>query len=363
MSRLVVFGAGSIGAMTAAYLERAGTPVTLIDPWPLNVETIRRAGIAVERTGEAFTARPRALHVDEIGRLEGPIDVLVVAMKAYDTEWVARLCLPYLGPDAAVVSAQNGMNEDRIASIVGRERVVGCAVPMSAFLDRAGHVVGYTAPAAGAFVIGELDGAVSARVAELADLLAPAGRIRTSDRIVAEIWAKLLVNVTTNALGGITHMTTPELWGDRTMVTIMVALGGEAVRVARALGQAIADIAPPGLPADMRYTAEDLEAAHAGDAGAFEVIVRCLAATAAARRAVIEGKVSLLQDLIRGRRTEVDHLNGWVAAQGRAVGVDCPANAAITEVVHGVELGKIAPGRPTALTLLEPATGLAERHI
>lgn len=360
VTNLVIFGAGSIGSVTAAYLDRAGMPITVIDPWYVNVETIRGQGLQVERTGEAFVAHPHMLHIDETDRLDVPIDVLVIAMKSYDTEWVARFMEPYLAPDAIVISAQNCVdNEGRIAAVIGRERVIGCAVPMSAYLDGPGHLIGFTPRASGAFVLGELDGPVSDRVRRMAELLAPVGAVRTVDDIGAATWAKYLLNLTTNALGGLTRWTTPQLWEDRRMLALMVTIGGEAVHLARRLGQRIADITPPGLPPEMRYAPELLAEAHDGDADAFERLVRIYGTLAAGRRGMTPGKVSLLQDLLRGRRTEVDHLNGWVAVQGRAHGLNCPMNAAVTTLVHDLELGRIEPGPETVLRALSPAFSLS----
>src|ERR1700738_1439280 len=127
--RIAVIGAGAIGGYTGGHLAHNGFDVTLIDPWPEHVETIRNDGLALEgMTQEEFVcARPRTMHLTEAQQLakEQPIDIAMVAVKSYDTEWATRFISQYLAPDGYVVSLQNCMNEERIAGIVGWDKTVG----------------------------------------------------------------------------------------------------------------------------------------------------------------------------------------------------------------------------------------------
>ncbi len=335
---VVIFGCGAIGGLTAAYLNRAGTPFTLVDPWFQNVETIKRSGLQVTRLSDRFTTKPTVLHVDQIDRLARPIDVLVVAVKSYDTEWVTRLAAPYLAPGAVAISAQNGLNEGRITTILGSERVVGCVVRMSGFLERPGEVLGTTPLTRGAFVLGEMDGSSSMRVDQLAALLTPVGGVSIHQDIKSSLWAKLLLNVMLNALAGITGMSTPALWGDSRMVALMIRLGGEAVLVAERLGQVVESLTPPGMPNGFRLLPADIKAAHLGDEAAAGEVAKCFGAMAAGRAGGgEEGKASLLQDLIRGRRTEIDYLNGYIVSCGLTTGIDTTMNRAVTDIVHDLE--------------------------
>jgi len=128
--RIAVIGAGAIGGYTGGQLAHNGFDVTLIDPWPEHVETIRKDGLALEgMTEEEFVcARPRTMHLTEAQQLakEKPIDIAMVAVKSYDTEWMTQLVKPYLAPGGYVVSLQNCINEERIANIVGWGRTLGC---------------------------------------------------------------------------------------------------------------------------------------------------------------------------------------------------------------------------------------------
>src|SRR6266850_2187491 len=130
--RIAVIGAGAIGGYTGGQLAHNGFDVTLIDPWPEHIETIRKDGLALEgMTAEEFVcARPRTMHLTEAQQLakQKPIDIAMVAVKSYDTEWATRFISQYLAPEGYVVSLQNCMNEERIAGIVGWDKTVG-AIP------------------------------------------------------------------------------------------------------------------------------------------------------------------------------------------------------------------------------------------
>ena len=127
--RIAVIGAGAIGGYTGGHLAHNGFDVTLIDPWPEHVEAIRKDGLAIEGvTAEEYVcARPKTMHLTEVQQLakQKPIDIAMVSVKSYDTEWATTLIGQYLAPDGYVVSLQNCMNEERIAGIVGRDKTVG----------------------------------------------------------------------------------------------------------------------------------------------------------------------------------------------------------------------------------------------
>src|ERR1700716_3035507 len=105
--RLLFIGAGAIGSYLGGFLSRAGNDVTLLDPWPEQVDAIRGRGLEVTGPHEPFVARPAALHVHEAQRLGADFDVAFVAMKAYDTAWATHMALPRPGPGGYVVPAQN----------------------------------------------------------------------------------------------------------------------------------------------------------------------------------------------------------------------------------------------------------------
>src|SRR5262249_37430376 len=153
---------------------------------------------------------------------------------------------PYLAPDGCVVSLQNGVNEELIASIVGPERTVGAVVHLSVGMFEPGVATRYTPADWLTFSIGELDGRRSVRTDRLADLLGAAGPVEVARDIWGGLWMKLCINAMTNGLTGLTGLTSPGLWLDSRGFAAMVRIGGEVVAVSEALGHRMPPIEPTG---------------------------------------------------------------------------------------------------------------------
>src|SRR2546425_6408263 len=175
--RIAVVGAGALGGYVGGTLAHLGHDVTLIDPWPEHVETIRARGLELDgmTPEERFTVRKaKTLHVTEGQSLaKHPIDVAMVAMKSYDTAWATHLIAPYLSPQGFIVSLQNCLNEETIAGIVGWGRVVGVVASLiSVDLYEAGRIRRTVHKGGGKYTIfrvGEPHGRITPRIEELAE--------------------------------------------------------------------------------------------------------------------------------------------------------------------------------------------------
>ena len=137
--RIAVMGVGAIGGVIGGYLTRAGHDVTLIDPWGAHVETIRSEGLHVSTLDEDFTVQANAVHLGEACNISEPFDTIFLSVKSYDTIWATHFALPHLTPTGVIVSAQNGINDDRIAPIVGFSRTMGCVITLGAGLYDTGN--------------------------------------------------------------------------------------------------------------------------------------------------------------------------------------------------------------------------------
>ena len=336
-----IAGIGAVGGTTAAYLRRAGRDVLLVDGWHQNVEVIRRDGLVLKGRDEDFRVEARALHLDELSSLDEPLDVVLLAVKSYDTEWMVRTLLPYLAPDGCIVSLQNGINEERIAPLAGSERTVGCVVHFSVGMFEPGVATRYTRSDWLTFTIGELDGRLTPRVDELAELLRAVGPVEVTGDIWGALWMKLCINAMNNGLTGLTGLTSPGLWLDPRGFAAMVQIGAEVVAVCEASGRRMHPIEPTGAPTPLRPDA--LRRAATGDQEALDQVRAVFVGTAEARRrGGRENLSSLLQDVMKRRRTEVDYLNGHVARRGADVGVAAPANALLVDLVHRLERAELA---------------------
>jgi len=339
---VVVLGSGAVGGTVGGGLLLGGHDVLFVDPWFQNVETIRRRGLSLTIDGERRELQATALYLDELDRMESPPEVVLLACKSYDTETMVRLIEPYLAPDGFVVSLQNGINEDRIASLVGAGRTVGCVVHYNAGMPDPAHAVRLSPSGWHSFTVGELDGSENERCGRVTSLLDCAGPAVSTADIFGALWAKLAFNCMTNALTASTGLTTPELWASEVAQGTLVRIGAEAALVARAQGR---EMQPLELVATGRELSPDLlVAADAGDAAADRAARTMMAVEATTRAAATSrapGASSMLQDIRKSRRPEIDHLNGYVAREGRRYGIATPANDAVTELVRAVALGEL----------------------
>ncbi len=336
--RIVFMGAGGVGAYVGGHLARAGEDVTLIDPWPEHIDTMKHAGLNLSGTQGEHTVRVNALHLHEVQSLhKTPIDIAFICTKSYDTEWATMMIKQYLAPSAFVVSLQNSINEERIAGIVGWGKTIGCiasTIGVDAF--KAGHVMrtiqpggpGYTV-----FRVGEVHGRITPRVEMLADMLSNVDSAKATTNLWGERWSKLTINSMGNGVSASTGLNSKGMTELELTRRLSIRLAGEAVQVGKALGYELESIR--GMPAEKWVDASK------GDPAALEEIEGTM--LAGTKRMTEAGRPSTGQDIVKGRRTEIEYINGLVAAKGAEVGVPAPTHAALTEVVKRVERGEMDP--------------------
>jgi 2-dehydropantoate 2-reductase len=346
-----------MGSITAACLRQAGHDVVIADGWPENVEAIRRSGIRIEGPDEEFTAHVRAVHLAELDTLAFKPHVVLLAVKSYDTDVTVTALVPHLAPHGFVVSVQNGINEDRIAAAAGRRRTVGCVVHMAGGMFSPGVVTRYSSRAWRTFTIGEIDGDHSVRVRELSAQLSAVGVTHLSRNIRGALWAKLALNAMSNGITGLTGLGPGRLWTEPEVARMMAHLGGEAVLVCEAVGCLMEAVEPTGAPRPLEPLL--LKRAHLGDEAAMVEVIRVLAAAGSTRVGVNENISSLAQDLLKGRTTEIDYLNGHVASEGRRLGLATPFNSLVQGLVKEVERGKLKANAGNMEVLSRAATSIS----
>jgi 2-dehydropantoate 2-reductase len=347
--RIAFVGAGAVGGYIGANLAALGHDVTLIDPWPAHVEVMRAEGMRLHgMTGaENRTVRVNAMHVTDAQQLakQPPIDIAFIAVKSYDTVWATRLIRQYLTPSGFVVSSQNCINEERIASVVGWGRTVGCVVGggVGVELFEPGHVRRSMMKNRNvvSFHVGEPHGRITRRVEELVAMLDGIDTAHATDNLWGERWTKLCVNGMRNSVSAATGLGGNARDGHDAIRRICIRLGGESVRVGQALGFTLGRIGA--------LEPETLARAAEGDRGALaEIEALMVAATDAAARSDLQ-RPSMAQDMAKGRRTEIEFMNGFIAEKGAEVGVPALTHAMLTEVVKRVERGELAPNPANVL--------------
>jgi 2-dehydropantoate 2-reductase len=346
--RIAVVGAGAVGGYVGASLFHAGHDVTLIDPWPAHVEAIRANGMNLYGMTEAErrTVMVPAMHITEAQSLakQRPIDIALISVKSFDTIWAVQFIRQYLAPAGIVVSMQNCVNEERVASVAGWGRTLGIIVGGGVGVDlyEPGHIRrGYAKrPHVTSFYVGEPSGRITKRAEELAAIMGDVDAAKATDNLWGERWTKLCVNGMRNGVSAATGMGGNARDRHDAIRRICIQLGGESVRVGQKLGYKLGPIGtlPP----------EALALASEGNRKAIDEIESLmLGGTDEGLRASYQ-RPSMAQDMAKGRRTEIELMNGFIASEGERVGVPAPTHQMLTRQVLRVERGEIPP-RPENL--------------
>lgn len=339
--RIAVMGAGALGGHVGGYLARDGHDVTLIDPWPEHVDAVNADGLSLRgmTAPEAFTVKVPAIHLTDLQReASGPgFDIVFLSVKSYDTRWASAMISQYLAPGGFIVSLQNGINEETIAAEVGWTRVVGCvASKISVELYEPGKIARNIALGAGGtmiFRVGEPHGRVTDRVRRVADMISVVDSSEPTANLWGERWTKLSVNCMRNPMTAATGRSGNDNDRDPYTRRLALAIAAEGARVGRALGYDLGKLY--GMNPD------DVIAAMDGNNTAMS---RCEDIIVEATKTRSEDhRPSMGQDIAKGRRTEIDFLNGYVARHATSVGISVPMNEAMVDRVRRVERGEAQP--------------------
>lgn len=320
--RIVVVGAGAIGGITAALMKQSGLDVTLVCKHQELANLINGRGLHVTGVKGEHTVPVHA--VASIEELQGTFDLALIATKAYDMPASARLLLPHLQNHSLVFSLQNGICTDALAAVVGPERTVGCVIGWGATMHAPGEL---EMTSGGDFVIGRLQGDHAA-LEPARQALSTVVDTVISANIFAELYSKLIVNSCITSLGAICGLRLGEMLQRRQARRIFLAIIAEAMAVANALPL---QVPPFGGKLDYQKL---MKGNHWLDhlrrhATVFLVGLKY-------RRL----KSSSLQSLERGRPTEIAYFNGYIAEKGASLGVECPINLRLTQMVGEIEGGK-----------------------
>jgi 2-dehydropantoate 2-reductase len=320
--RLLIWGAGAIGGTIGAHLARAGHDITFVDRAEDHVAAINGGGLRIEGPLARFVARAPAFVPAE---LDGAFAHVILAVKAQDTAGATREIEPHLSAHGYVVSAQNGLNELVIRSIVGDARTIGCFVNFGADYLEPGAI---QYAGRGAVVLGEIDGSVTPRIRELHGAFRDfedAAIVTTN--IWGYLWGKLAYGAQLFATA-LTNDSIADALADPRYRDVYVEIAREVMRVARARG-----ITPEGFNGfDPHAFAPDADR---------QVAERSLDEMVAFNRRSAKTHSGIWRDIaIRKRRTETDAQLGPIVALGSEAGVPTPLVSRLIELMHEVEDGE-----------------------
>ncbi len=338
---IVIYGAGAIGSQIAGRMYGAGHPVTVIEPWEPQRRAMQQSGITIHnemdgRPDEHYT--PPVISPNELSKLDGPISTLLLCVKSYDTLGSLNIALPHLASDGLVVSMQNSLNEEWIAPIIGTERTVGGVILINAVLLEPGHVTLTSSVSRASSTqrdlpgvyVGEYLAPVGEKARHVASLINSVWPALTVDDLMHERWSKLASNTMMNTVSAISGLRSSLALRSPDVRRLIVAIAAETVRVSAAEKHPLQT-----LMGD--YSADDIFAAAEGRSTVVDEGLTKRAALVSE-----SATTSMLQDVLRGRKTEVDYFTGLIAAKGATHGIETPFCNAATEIVHRVEAGLAA---------------------
>src|SRR5215207_8959164 len=338
--KIAVLGTGANGSCIAASLIDAGLDVTLIDQWPAHVEAMRASGLKITMPEQEQHVTVRAHHLCDVCTFQEPFDVVLLAVKAYDTRWACELIKPHLAENGMVIGMQNCMVADVIREVIGPGRSIACVIELSSEMFTPGLVKRNTPPQRTWIGLGTLEGGPGHRLAEMQALLSPVGKVEIKPNIMAAKWTKLIANAMCLgpfAMVGLTLYDALKLPGMRELI---IEIGEEAMRVGHDLGHPVEPI--------FGLTEADLSGSNRPAEKLFE--------TLASHVGPGRGRNTVLQDLLKGRASEVDLINGRVVEESERRGYAAPANARVVEIVRQIEAGVLKPA-PANMELALPRSG------
>ncbi|MGE5495874.1 MAG: ketopantoate reductase family protein [Burkholderiales bacterium] len=318
---IAVIGGGAIGGITAAYLTISGYDVELVCKHEEKARQAAEEGLHI--VGVRGERRVKVKAVAETGQLSGKKDIVLIAVKAYDMPDAAKSALPFLKDDSLVVSMQNGICVEALAAVVGEKRAVGCMIDWGAAMLPDGTL---NLKSEGFFVIGSLDPQVDVSpVKEALDSVMPTN---ITGSIIAELYSKMIINSCITSTGVLTGQCLGDILKTRAGRDMFISIIREAIAVADAMGLAVK---PYGGKIDYYslIKGNGLLARVKRD-----IIVRVIGHK---HRTFIS---SSLQALKRGKPTEVDYFNGYIARKGDEYGVPAPVNRRIVQMIKEIEEGK-----------------------
>ncbi|RNB90482.1 ketopantoate reductase family protein [Brevibacillus fluminis] len=326
--RTAIMGAGSLGTIIGAFLSREGVSVELIDTNVAHVEALNRHGATVN----GFTECTVPVIAYTPDQMNGTYDLVLLLTKQTYNQQVLSALLPFLHSDSIVCTLQNGVPEERVAAIVGRERVIGGAVGFGATWNGPG-VSQLTTPletvARYAFEIGELDGSDSSRIRHVQELLGHVGGCHVVFNLLSIKWSKLLINATFSGMSAALGCTFGDVLEDERAMACVAQIADETIKVAHAQ--------------DIRLThmqGKDLEELALAPGETFLVKLPIYRHVFAPHAAL---KASMLQDLERGLPTEIDWMNGLICQKGRQLGIPTPFNDRVVALVKAAEAAGLRP--------------------
>lgn len=324
--RIAIYGAGSLGTILGAFISKAGINIELINRNNAHVEVLQTKGAQITGTVK-FTQKVTAYTPNE---MSGLYDIIFLMTKQQHNKDVVQMLKSFLTNDGVLVTFQNGLPEMQIAEVLGEERVLGCSVAWGATLQAPGICELTSEPDALSFSLGAISEKRSKHFNKVKELLELMGKVDVEENFIGTRWSKLLINAAFSGMSAVLGCTFGESAKPHESRKIVQALIKECIDVCKMGGIRIEPIQGKDIVKLLDYNNTIKRA--------FSFFIIPIAIRKHAKL-----KASMLQDLKKGKLTEVDAINGIVSQYGRKVGCPTPMNDRVVDVIHKIEQGELKP--------------------
>ena len=325
--RIAIYGAGSIGTVLGAFLARDGLDVELITRNETHVRGLNEKGAQITGTS-TMTVPVKAILP---GQMSGVYDLIFLMTKQIDNADVVKNLMNFLTEDGVICTFQNGLPEYLISGIVGEKKTYGCTVAWNAVLIGNGVCELASDPNYLSFGLGSFGIADDNIINRIKSILEHVGPVTIETNFIGARWAKLLTNSALNGMSAVLGCTIGELTSNRTSRLYVHRMIKECINVAKAAGIRVEPIEGKDLVKLFDYN---------------NIIKEKIAnfIIPLAVRKHRQARPSTLQDLEKGKKTEVDSINGVICEFGRKYNVPTPYNDLVVSIIHKMERGEYKPG-------------------
>lgn len=323
MEKIAIYGAGSLGTVLGAYISKAGVPVDLITRNKDHVDAMNENGAHIIGTVE-MTVPVHALTPDQLSE---KYELIILLTKQLDNKNILESLKPYMTDDCIVCTMQNGLPELSVSEVVGEDRTMGCSVAWGATLHGHGVSELTSEPDSMTFGLGRMNGKKDEKLMEVKKLLELMCPVEVEDNFMGVRWSKLLINSAFSGMSAVMGGTFGDAAERKDSRVCCQNIIKECIDVAKAAGIKIEPVQGKDIVKLLDYNNP-----------VKKKISNLLIPISIKKHRLL--KASMLQDLEKGRKCEIDAINGVVCAYGKKFGVPTPYNDKVCEIVHGIEDGK-----------------------
>ncbi|MDY0287276.1 MAG: 2-dehydropantoate 2-reductase [Sphaerochaeta sp.] len=324
--RIAIYGAGSLGTILGAYLTKGGVEADLITRNKEHIAALQANGAKVVGKAE-FTVPVKALLPSE---MTGKYDIIFLLTKQLENNSVATFLKQYLAAKGMLCTMQNGLPEPDLIEILGKGRVCGCTIGWGATRQGPGISELTSEKDSLTFSLGMIEDPDKKGLEEIATILRNMGTVEIDSNFLGARWSKLLINTAFSGMGTVVGSTYGDVVDNKRARSLALKIMKECIDTTQALGVTIEPIQGKDIVKLFNYS------------GPIKRWISFhLIPLAMKKHRTI--KASMLQDIEKGKKCEVDSINGVLSEQARKAGIPTPINDKVIDIIHRIERDELRP--------------------